>query len=208
MYKDFLEKVFKYLDKESLSGEIQDAKKEYFDRIGSVFEGDSIFEMRMASFFDWFIFNRPMKGLGLAPIRVFAFANENILDGEEKTKLSNMLSTVWSIFLIEARMQDGFKLRDLFDNREYMVSAKSEIKIIEPGSIIEARLIPGKDCLAFSDSIFTHPREVARLIFKQTGTLKLSVREEFYDFIFRLAAMSIRLCRYRHLPVGEIYSFK
>jgi hypothetical protein len=207
VYKNLLEKVFKYLDKEALSDQISDAKREYFERIGSVFEGDSIFEMRMASFFDWFVYDRPVTGVGLSPIKVFLFANGNLLEPDEKECLANLQNTILSLFSIDSRSQNGFKLKDLFDGKDYTLPEKSELSVIGFGTIVEARLIPDGDGHCLSDPVFSHPQAVSKLIGKEALKYANCTRHEFYNLIFRVAAMSIRYFRYKHLAVENIYNF-
>jgi len=207
MYRDFLEKIFKRFGEEPFIKEIEKAKAEYFGKIGSVFEDDNFFEMRMASFFDWFVFERPMEKVGFTPIKAYYRSNAYKLNEDEKVDLENLLKTIWSVFIVKKKLKEGFRVLDLYDKKKYEVAIDKNYAYIESKNLIEARLIPFRGKYVFSDPIFTHPKEVVSPVKKEAKKLKGSERNEFKEFILQLAHMSIKLHRYKHLPIKEIYKF-
>jgi len=208
VYKEFSEKVFKYFDSELFRSEIPEAKKDYFEKIGQVFDDDNIFEMRMAAFFDWFVYDRPAGKIGLSPIRLYYYINENLLTPEEKITGTNLLKTNLSLFLINKKTKDILSIIDLYDSTFYEVPSRREFDFIAVSSIVEGRLIPTRDGYVFSDPIYAYPTDVSAKIKKEALKYKNTTRGKFREFIFKLAGMSIRSYRYKHLPVSEIYKFK
>lgn len=207
MYKKILDKISKFIDQDAFSGEISAARKEYFDRIGPVYEDDAFFESRMAAFFEWFLFERPVEKTGLAPIRMFTEANQDKLSDEEKEQLNNLKENMISLFLVKKKNAKGYLLQDLYDKSKYLIPKSDESYYVSPGNIIEARIIPDGNGYAFSDAVFSHPDEVSKIIKKQSKRYRKKPRNEFRHFIFDLATMSIKTRRYKHLALKDIYKF-
>lgn len=206
--KDILEKIFRFFDREPYSNEIGKAKKDYFDRIGQVFEDDKIFEMRLASFFDWFIFERPMDGIGLPPIRVYYHAKEKLLREDERADLECFLNTVWSLFMVNGKSSKGWEIADLYDSKVYVLPYATDLDYIGSGSVVEGRLVDFRGSWMFTEPALPHPKEVTGFIEKESKKQRAGTREAFKNFLITLAEMSIRAYRYKHLKVNEVYKLK
>src|SRR5690349_20286379 len=66
-YQPFLDQLIARSSSDGAKAALVEAKAEYFERTGEDFEDDSFFEARMASFLDYFLFDRPSKVTGKTP---------------------------------------------------------------------------------------------------------------------------------------------
>jgi len=207
-YKKILDKFFKHFNEDPYTDEITVAKDEYFEKIGRVFEDDSFFEMRMAAFFEWFAFERPIKKIGLPPVKIYCQSNESSMNDEEKSDYESLMKTIWSIYLVKKKKEDFCELLDLYDKKKYRITMDKEFYLPDSSTVVEARLIKFRDNYYLSDPIFTHPKEVSRKIKKAAKKYRKANRPDFQELILKLAQMSIKSQRYKHLALKEIYKFK
>ena len=78
--------------------EVRKAKEEFFKRAGKVAEGSDAFEQQMRSFVDWYLFDRPLDGLDLCPVKMFVIENKNTLPEEELQIFTDLTKGIHSIF--------------------------------------------------------------------------------------------------------------
>ena len=71
MYQKYLDPVIQQFTTGEHYKGLFEAKKEYFERAGIVYEDDAEYENRMTTFLDWYIFDRPLPGIDLPPIKYF-----------------------------------------------------------------------------------------------------------------------------------------
>jgi hypothetical protein len=140
-YRKLLDRFFKTFEDNSLSDEITEARKTYFEKIGKVFEDDSFFEIRMGAFFEWFAFNRPMKNSGLPPVREFYNKNLGKVSEEERQDFEDLMSNYWSIFVVIDRSKKDCFLEDIFSGERYRVLIPENFYMPDPGNMIETRII-------------------------------------------------------------------
>src|SRR6478672_3288080 len=79
-YQPLLDELIAFASAESRKDDLLAAKADYFKLTGEVFEDDTIFELRMASFLDYYLFDRKNPASGKSPA-------EELL--EQKTVLGN-----------------------------------------------------------------------------------------------------------------------
>ena len=65
-YQPYLEQLIAFATAEARKPDLLTAKAEYFERTGEIFEDDKQFEMRMASFLDYYLFDRRYPQVRLA----------------------------------------------------------------------------------------------------------------------------------------------
>ena len=66
-YQPYLDQLIAFASTEERKPDLLTAKAEYFQRTGEVFEDDKQFEMRMASFLDYYLFDRKRPESGQTP---------------------------------------------------------------------------------------------------------------------------------------------
>ncbi|MEO1174163.1 MAG: hypothetical protein AAFX94_19255, partial [Myxococcota bacterium] len=72
MFHGYYDAMVQFASEGALADELAQAKGEYFERTGELFESDPSFERRMASFLEWYVFDRPLAAQdGLTPAKLW-----------------------------------------------------------------------------------------------------------------------------------------
>ncbi len=207
MYQQQLEALIAFASTDRFKEELLKAKAEYFAGTGEVFEDDRSFEMRMASFLDFYVLDRPLPGPGKTPAQIF-------LDEADGAPASDVLlrrglvESCHSLWEVRKIAKELVRLRDCFTGKDTDVFERRQPAGLKKGDLIEARLIPVDGRFLFSPAFCFHPSEAKKGIVKELKRLKkeqpgFSQR----DFIWSVAKMRLKWERYRNIAVEDIYAF-
>jgi hypothetical protein len=207
VYQQHLDALIAFASGEQFQQELLQAKTEYFAGTGELFEDDKSFELRMASFLDFFVFDWKLAGSGKTPSELF-FEQSTGLSEEEQQGLRGLTETRHSLWEVRKLAKANVRLRDLFTGKDIDVFERRQPAGLKRGDIIEARLVPYDGRLLFSSAFCFHPEEVRKVILKEVKRLKK--HEPDFDrrgFIWSLSKMRLKLERYRNIAPEQIYSF-
>jgi hypothetical protein len=188
--------------------ELLKAKAEYFSRTGEIFEDDKSFEMRMACFLDYYIYDWPISTEGgKTPAQVY-FEELTDLPEADRAVAEGLTRTRHSLFEVRKLAKNLVRLRDCFTSDDIDVLERRQPAGLRKGDLLEARLIPLDGQLLFSTAFCFHPTEVKRNITREIKRLKkhqpgFSARE----LIWALSKMRLKFERYRNIAVTDIYVF-
>ncbi|OFZ53690.1 MAG: hypothetical protein A2428_17365 [Bdellovibrionales bacterium RIFOXYC1_FULL_54_43] len=209
MYQKYLEPIIEEFSTGEYYREVYEAKQEYFEKAGVVYEDDVEFEQRMCIFMDWYIFDRDLPGVDLPPIKYYFRKNKDRFSNEELNIYRDFCSTIHSIFRVKRFTwnRKGFVVVDLFSNKTYKVT-DSEINLgFARGDIFEARIIPFKGCFEFSRGFCFHPVEMESFILGEIKKVRSQEKKIQTKLILQLAAMKLKRLRFQHIDIRHIYTF-
>ncbi|MGQ0505285.1 MAG: hypothetical protein ACT4TC_08180 [Myxococcaceae bacterium] len=207
-YQTHLDQLIAYATAESRKPELIAAKAEYFGLTGEVFEDDKVFEMRMASFLDYYLYDRISPATGKTPAQEFAELNRDTPPPAGPT-FKGFTETVHGLFEVRKIGQGYVRMRELFSGKDYDVTERRQIAGLEKGDLLEARLIPFDGHLWFSSGFCYHPKEVRDAIRKEVKRRKKNEPNRHpRDFTFECAKMALKTERYRQIAVEKIYDFE
>ncbi|HLE01137.1 MAG TPA: hypothetical protein VJB59_12810 [Bdellovibrionota bacterium] len=209
MYQKYLEPIIEEFSTGEYYREVYEAKQEYFEKAGVVYEDDVEFEQRMCIFMDWYIFDRDLPGVDLPPIKYYFRKNKERFSNEELNIYQDFCSTIHSIFRVKRFTwnRKGFVVVDLFSNKTYKVT-DSEINLgFARGDIFEARIIPFKGCFEFSRGFCFHPVEMESFILGEIKKVRSQEKKTQTKLILQLAAMKLKRLRFQHIDIRHIYTF-
>ena len=209
MYQKYLEPIIEEFSTGEYYREVYEAKQEYFEKAGVVYEDDVEFEQRMCIFMDWYIFDRDLPGVDLPPIKYYFRKNKDRFSNEELNIYRDFCSTIHSIFRVKRFTwnRKGFVVVDLFSNKTYKVT-DSEINLgFARGDIFEARIIPFKGCFEFSRGFCFHPVEMESFILGEIKKVRSQEKKTQTKLILQLAAMKLKRLRFQHIDIRHIYTF-
>ena len=83
MYQKFLDPVIDEYTTGEYYREVYNAKDEYFEKAGKIYEDDPEYDQRMSVFMDWFIFDRDLPSVDLPPIKHYFRKNKEKFNTEE-----------------------------------------------------------------------------------------------------------------------------
>ncbi|MEE9165568.1 MAG: hypothetical protein V3U15_04830, partial [Nitrospinota bacterium] len=75
MFQEYMDKLVEAVTTKEFSEEVIKAKKEYFSKVGEIFEDDKYFENKMVSFTEWYCFDRISEKYQKFPLEHFIDVN-------------------------------------------------------------------------------------------------------------------------------------
>jgi hypothetical protein len=210
MHQPQLDRVSEWATSDAFREELARARKDFFARTGGeVFEDDKSVDSRLATFLDWYLFDRPLEGRGMPPVVAFLEDHRAELSPEDRAVHEALTRSIHGIFEIRrVAKKERLRLRDLCTLQEYEVSERRQMAGLEKKDLFEARLIPNGDDLLFSQAFCHHPREVRKAILSEVKRRRKLGPIEVEPFIHQLSAMELKYERYRNVPIESIYAFE
>lgn len=207
----------KYLDpivEEFSSGEyyreVFNAKKEYFEKAGIIYEDDPEYDQRMSIFMDWYLFDRDLPGVDLPPMKYHFRKNKDQMSSEDQKIFGGFCETIHSIFLMKGTpwFGDGMRVFDLFSKRTYTVHEPDIYQGFTRGDLFEARLIPFDGKYEFSKGFCFHPREMKSFVLGEIKKVRNQDRSRKTKLILQLSQMKLKHMRFPHIDVEHIYALQ
>ncbi len=206
--KDVLDKILRTYSEGKYYEEVKAAKEEFFSRAGKVAEGSELFEGQMLAFLDWYLFDRPLDGFDLCPVKMYLFEHSKTLSEEDRSIAEGITNSIHSIFeYLKLRGNDVY-VKDMVTQEKYVIE-NSEITMgFTKGDIFEGRLIPFEDKLVFGESFIFHPTTCKSFIKKQIKQIKYLDQKQRLRLIHRLSIMKLKTKQYAHIDEKHIYTEK
>ncbi len=207
MYQQHLETVIEIFTTGNYYKEVYQAKQEYYEKAGVVYEDDSEFENRMCTFMDWYIFDRDLPAIDLPPIKYYFRLNKDNLSSEILNIYKDFCNTIHSIFHMRKISGGVLYVKDLFSKKNYEVK-DAEINMgFMKGDIFEARLIPFKSTFELSRGFCFHPVEMEKFILGEIKKVRYQDHARQTKLILQLASMKLKHTRFQHINIKHIYTF-
>ncbi len=208
-YQPYLDRLIEFASGEERKQDLLAAKAEYFRLTGEVHEDDKSFEMRMAGFLDWYLFDRPAPATGRTPAVEFCELHGPALSPEDQAHFRGFTETTHGLFEVRKLGKGTLRLRELYSGKDFEVTERRSVAGLEKGDLIEARLIPVSGHLLFSAAFVWHPKEGIKPIFKELKRRKKKEPErDRKELVWDTSRMALKVERYRQIPVERIYDFE
>jgi len=205
--QELLERILAELAKGSYQDEVKRARQTFFELLKDMREDDPSYERLTGCFLNWYIFDRPMDCGRGTPLQIFAAGED--LSSEERVLLASMSGNIHSLFEVLRIEDTSVNLRDLFSTETIKVTERRSLAGLDPGDILEARLLPISDKLVFSSGAFIlHPRPARRLIRQAIERCRRDGSPSRIELIRRLQSLSFRYTdRFnQRIPVEKVYA--
>jgi len=143
-YLDYLEPLVQKFTSGEYQREVCQAREEYLEKAGAVYEEDHEFEPRMDILIDWYLFDRNLSCSNLSPIQLYCEENKNRFSEIQSCVYQDFCTTIYSIFSFKRTtwIRKKLVLFDLLSHQTYYVKKSEMTQGLVPGDIFEARLIP------------------------------------------------------------------
>ncbi|MCP3099591.1 hypothetical protein LZ198_12005 [Myxococcus sp. K15C18031901] len=208
-YQPYLDQLIAFGSADSRKADLLDAKAEYFRLTGEVFEDDKLFELRMASFLDFYLYDRVSPPAGKTPAVEFYEQRAASSSPEESNAFRSFTETVHGLFEVRKLGKGLVRLRELYSGKDFDVTERRHIAGLETGDILEARLIPFGGHLLFSSAFCYHPRVAVKAIKAEVKRRKKKEPERSPDeLVWECARRALNMERYRQLAVEKLYDFE
>jgi hypothetical protein len=203
--RNYLDNVLNAYSKEKYYDEVKKAKEEFFQRTGKIAEGSEAFETQMENFLDWYVFDRPLTGSEISPIKLFLIEKIDNIDAADHQVYQDLANSIHSIFEVLKVKDNEIYLKDLFDGEKYVVDEVQLNKGFTKGDIFEGRLLKFKGSLVFGAAFVFHPKDVRSFILKQIKRIKYLDQKQRLKLLHKLAEMRLKMEQYNHISVTHIY---
>ena len=209
MYQKYLDPVIEEFTTGEYYREVYNAKQEYFEKAGIVYEDDVEFEQRMCIFMDWYIFDRDLPGVDLSPIKYYFRKNKDRFSNEELNIYRDFCATVHTVFRLKRQTwnKKGLVVFDLFSNKTHTVTDTEINKGFTRGDLFEARIIPFKGGHEFSRGFCFHPVEMEKFILGEVKKVRFQDKGRQTKLILQLSSMKLKHLRFSHIDIKHIYTF-
>ena len=210
MYQKYLDPVVEEFTTGEYYREVYNAKQEYFEKAGMVYEDDPEFEQRMCIFMDWYLFDRDLPGVDLPPIKYYYRKNKDRFSDDESNIYRDLCTTIHSIFTLKRRTLFGSNLvvKDLFSSKSYVVMDSDINRGFSRGDIFETRIISFRGTYEFSQGFCFHPVEVRSFILGEIKKVRFQEKSRHTKLMLQLASMRLEHSRRPQIDVTKIYSFE
>ena len=207
MYQRQLDALIAFASGERFQPELLEARERYFGATGEIFEDDKSFELRMASFLDYYVFDWKLSESGKSPAQLF-LEESSEPSADELQTLRGLTETTHSLWEVRKLAAELVRVRDVFTGKDMDVFERRQPAGLKKGDLIEARLVPCDGRLLFSSAFCFHPEEMRKAILKEVKRLKKHEPEfDRLAFIWALSRMRLKLERYRNISPDQIYAF-
>lgn len=206
MYNEKLEEIINHFS-EHHATELTQAREDFFDQTGEVFEEDPFYEERLTNYLEYFLFDRSFNGESSAMVFYRDSVAKN-LDGQDMETLEAFCHPIHSVFSVKRLIPKKhiMVLEDLADKARYEVTERRSLVALSKGDIFEARLIQKAGITFLMDAFVHHPPEARSYILKKTKQMRKKGDENFLTFMMTLQKLWMQCQRYSHLGAVKIYS--
>jgi hypothetical protein len=207
-YPSLLDSLFALASSDERKPDVLAARAEYFRLTGEVFEDDRTFEMRMACFLDYYVFDHRSPASGRTAAEEL-HAAKLAAGAPQAAVLQAFTKTVHGLFEVR-KLGPGFvRLRELFTGVDHDVTERRAVAGLQKGDVLEARLIPVDGGLVFSPAFCFHPREAVKAIKREVKRRKKKEPERPpQELVWEAAKRAMKVGRYRQIAVEKIYDFE
>jgi hypothetical protein len=190
----------------SFSEELIIAQTEFFGGPQISDEKNHQFELKLAQFFDWYIFSRDLSQYRQTPIEVCLLQRELRFSDEEQLLISKLKLHKHSLFSFSKVKGEDIHLVDLLKNEKIVVRKSPWIFGFESDQLFEARLIPYDTEWIFTKGLCFHPPESKEYILSEVKKHRKDLDLNPEDLMLRLLKMRFRFEKYKHVKPEMIYT--
>ena len=207
-YQSLLDELFASASAEARKPDVLTARAEFFRLTGEVFEDDRTFEMRMACFLDYYVFDHRSPATKHTAAEELHAAKLKA-GAPEASSVEAFTRTLHGLFEVR-KLGPGFvRLRELFSGADHDVTERRTLAGLQKGDILEARLIPMGDGVVFSPAFCFHPREAVKAIKREVKRRKKKEPDRpSQELVWEAAKRAMKVDRYRQIAVEKIYDFE
>lgn len=186
--------------------EVYEAKKEYFEGLGTISEDDLDFENQMDVFMGWYLFDRPLSKHELPPVILYFRKHSAELSSNDALAFKSLTETRHSIYEVLKQKGSILYLRDIGSGDKFEVEETKFKAGFSRGDLFEARLIPDGDKFLFANGFCFHPKEAEKFIEAQMKKIRVEDSAQRTKLLLKLGMMKNKHTRFPHIDIQYIYT--
>jgi hypothetical protein len=183
-----------------LEAEVARARAEFDERRGRVFEEEDLWEQWTQAFLEWYVLERVVDGDDL-PLAARAI---DAGQGETADAVRALLRSHRSVFEVRSTQPGRVELRDMIGGALFAVDEKRAMHGVEPGDVVEARLVGLGEQVSFTRTFWFHPAGTRDAVEKHIARLRHGGASRL-DILDHLASLRVKCERYKHMAPDKLY---
>lgn len=200
------EKIVTFYTGSNFEHEIQDARQNFFENAGVLDEMAANYELRIAQFLDWYIFDRPLLSSSIKPIVDFLRNNPLTLPDTDLEVIRQMANHLHALFEVTGFKGEELLFVSLFDKKKMRSPLGVWKSSFNKSDIFEGRLVELNGAHYLLPSLCFHSPEVRKPILshiKATQDGDVSVRQAL---MLSLLKVRYKYEQFKHINLTEVYS--
>lgn len=181
--------------------EISEARAEYDERRGVVFEDEELYEAWTQAFLEWYVLER-VGARAAFPPAAKALAAET--DPRRIQVLRALLTSHRSLFEVGAAQPGCVELTDMIGGGVFAVDEQRELHGVERGDVLETRIVGLRSAVHFARTFCYHPPGTRESIAVHVARWKLAGKDRL-DILDRIASLKVKTLRYSNLSPEKVY---
>ncbi len=190
--------------------EIAEARRQFDERRGRVFEDEELWEPWTQAFLEWYVTEWPLSrdgdGDGAKLPAAAHVAREAESMGQRRRAAA---AWAWhrshrSIFEVRALKAGRVELLDLYGGAEFSVLEERTMVGVSAGDVGEMRVIGFEEEVLFARTFCFHPVDARKAIIARIKDLR-DANVGRYEILDTMASLRVRCERYRHVSPTRIY---
>lgn len=171
MLKENLDRLIELATGNHFSEGIYEARKEYQQIAGDIYEDDKTYESRMAMFLEWYVYDRVMPDGTRTPLEMIIEENAGIWPQKLREIFEGFSRNVHGMFLIKKIRDRSVIALNLFDNEKYDVIEEQGKMMFNKKDLFEGRLVPFENGYHFTGNFCFHPHEAFKFIRQEVAKI-------------------------------------
>jgi hypothetical protein len=186
------------------AAELAAAQASFRQRTGEYEAGQPWYEERIRLFHDWFLFDHVLD-CGEVPLARFVSERGAALTGAQRDVYGDLLRTGHRSVFEVCRLGSTVELFDRIGRARYQVAAEAGLAGLEPGELLDARLLGTGALLGLSRGLLVHPRPARAAIQALVEHAREAGARAPWDLVDLLARMKLAWDRADSPRVAAIY---
>ena len=181
MIQEILEQLFEFAAKSISDQQILAAKKTYQMETGLLYEDDKSYNLRMALFLEWYLFNNCAPKSSKTVLEVLLENNSEECNTDKLKIYKSISKSIQSLFLIQKVHEDRVKAINLFNDEIYLVQEKDSRLIFKENDIFQGRIIYFQKYFHFTGNFCFHPKKSHKYIRYEIKLIAKSLNQHKKD---------------------------
>lgn len=164
MLKDNLEQLFEFIAQHIPAEQIMQAKKEYQQTTGEIYEDDNSYNTRMALFLEWYLLDNYMPGSQKTILENIIEENQSTWDKNHLEVCQDITNNIQALFEVKKVRDNSVTVLDLFNDEKYLVDEEDSKLAFRKNDIFQGRIVPHQGKWNFTGYFCFHPTKTQRYL--------------------------------------------
>ena len=176
MLKEYLDQLFEFIAKNIPSEQVMQAKKDYQQTTGEIYEDDNSYNTRMALFLEWYLLDNYIPGTQSTILENIIEDNQHTWDQSHLEACQDITKNIQALFEIKKVRDNSVTVLNLFNEEEYEVDEEDSKLIFIKKDIFQGRIVPHQGKWNFTGYFCFHPSKTQRYLKDEAKKIFLTQR--------------------------------